>query len=622
MKKIWPSCCVIAFSSVAAYYGNALQTSYALSNATLDAYARKKEWKLVSIRLGPLDNVGFITQSVNHRRLFERVPFEVMNIDNALSGIMQIVGNNQTGVFSLYNLKHGSEDMNTVYESRKKSSKNQHTYAIEDAQKFVSIVLGGDPADYAPNISLKAAGLDSLSTMEVVNHVHKETNRNDFKPSDIDDRFTVSSLVNYIQSTRSHNPDYTQEPGHFSAASIVPLEESSEEDVPQTSNVVENNITDVPVSISGACLYKEISLNKELRILTVKIPASLIEFSTLLSALETSDILILRQAQPLVFNHGAPIESSDETTVANFMDNYVELAHAFETTESVVVVAVEGEARGGGMLFPAIADVCVATKDASFGLPEIHRNMIPSVVSKALVERLGRSITRRLSLTGESFSADDAMRMGLVDKVLENNDVDRYIADLVRRWDARESATHFIKKKLLPRDTSQTAMGMGTIAGTWLMQQTSSPMEDHEVLSCSFYEKDIAILTMCDSKYQNTMTLEMTAAIRSILPRLQREAKVIILTSSLKHFHVGLNPAKAREWRNRPTCHVAADMKESYMGFVELANLGIPLIAVLNGKVYGGGIPISLWCDYRIASNDVDFHYGNISRGMYYEFTL
>ena len=112
------------------------------------------------------------------------------------------------------------------------------------------------------------------------------------------------------------------------------------------------------------------------------------------------------------------------------------------------------------------------------------------------------------------------------------------------------------------------------------------------------------------------MTFEMTAALRNIIPRLKKEAKVIILTSSLSHFHVGLNPAKAREWKNRPAVHVAADMKECYMGFVELARLGLPIIAVLNGKVYGGGMPIALWCDFRIATHDVDMHFGNLSRGM------
>ena len=33
-------------------------------------------------------------------------------------------------------------------------------------------------------------------------------------------------------------------------------------------------------------------------------------------------------------------------------------------------------------------------------------------------------------------------------------------------------------------------------------------------------------------------------------------------------------------------------------------------------KCVGGGLPIALWCDYRIATSDIDMHFGNLSRGM------
>ena len=105
----------------------------------------------------------------------------------------------------------------------------------------------------------------------------------------------------------------------------------------------------------------------------------------------------------------------------------------------------------------------------------------------------------------------------------------------------------------------------------------------------------------------------MTNAIQSIIPHLKREAKVIVLHPSLPHFYVGANPSHSQEWANRPTCQVAANMKECYIGFIELATLGIPIIAVMNGKVYGGGLPITLWCNYRIAMEDINIHFGNLS---------
>jgi hypothetical protein len=118
--------------------------------------------------------------------------------------------------------------------------------------------------------------------------------------------------------------------------------------------------------------------------------------------------------------------------------------------------------------------------------------------------------------------------------------------------ESRIPATKFIKNQLLPR-APLYSIATGTVAGTWLMQQhrNDGAVGEHQVLRVSI-DNSVAILTMCDTTFQNTMTFEMTAAIRSVIPRLKRDAKVIILRSSLNHFHVGLNPAKVRDWSNRP----------------------------------------------------------------------
>ena len=49
----------------------------------------------------------------------------------------------------------------------------------------------------------------------------------------------------------------------------------------------------------------------------------------------------------------------------------------------------------------------------------------------------------------------------------------------------------------------------------------------------------VATLTMRDGIYQNTMSFEMTAAIRSVIPHLRAEARASVLASSLANFHVG-----------------------------------------------------------------------------------
>jgi hydroxymethylglutaryl-CoA synthase len=571
-----------------------MQVNYAMANAAMDAAARSDP-KALSIRLGPLDDVGFITRGKAHRVLLESVPFHLLRIDNVLEGIVKLVLTRRlTGVLGLYECKRAALESNAI-----ETSPQTITYTLQEAQKFMSIVLGGTPNQYPPDKSLKAAGLDSLSTMEVVHHINEQTRRKKFTPSDVTETFTVQDLVETINQDRDFRSLYDDSKA---STPVIPKDMKSYH-APQE-------------------VKKDAAKNQTGDVTNFKIPPLLKDFEGVKKALTEAKILILRQEDARIFNHGAPIDTGDEDDVARFIDEYVALVEAFENSEAVVVAVIQGEVRGGGMIFPGMADVCLATGCASFGLPEIHRGMIPAIVSRTLVDRLGKAATRRMALTGECINAQRAMEMGLIDRVLDDCEevILREVENLVRRWEKGTciKAARTIKTELIPRNVARPR-AMGTVMGTWLRQkrddEKSTP--NLEILDLSI-ENKVATLTMRDSLGQNTLRSEMTEAIRELIPRLQREARAIILTSGHNNFHVGLNPSRAREWaeQNLPISYVAAKLKETYMGFIELATLGIPIICVLNGKVHGGGLPIAFWCDYRIACFDVDMHFGNISRGM------
>jgi len=91
--------------------------------------------------------------------------------------------------------------------------------------------------------------------------------------------------------------------------------------------------------------------------------------------------------------------------------------------------------------------------------------------------------------------------------------------------------------------------------------------------------------------------------------------RAIVLRSSLSHFHVGANPHEMRSWQGLPRTEIAHKMKKMYAPFLRLFAV-CPIVSVLNGRVYGGGMPIALWSDYRVGVADLDVHYGNITRGM------
>jgi enoyl-CoA hydratase len=82
-----------------------------------------------------------------------------------------------------------------------------------------------------------------------------------------------------------------------------------------------------------------------------------------------------------------------------------------------VVAAVNGWCLGAGMEIAAACDMRLAAETAVFGMPEVKLGL-PSVIEAALLPSLiGWGRTRRILMTGETFSATDAAAWGLVEEV-------------------------------------------------------------------------------------------------------------------------------------------------------------------------------------------------------------
>jgi enoyl-CoA hydratase/carnithine racemase len=89
-----------------------------------------------------------------------------------------------------------------------------------------------------------------------------------------------------------------------------------------------------------------------------------------------------------------------------------------------VIARIGGYALGAGMELAASCDLRVAAEGAVFGMPEVRLG-IPSVVEAALLPALvGWGRAREMLLLGETFDAQAALRMGLVDAVVPAPELD------------------------------------------------------------------------------------------------------------------------------------------------------------------------------------------------------
>ena len=79
-----------------------------------------------------------------------------------------------------------------------------------------------------------------------------------------------------------------------------------------------------------------------------------------------------------------------------------------------VVARVNGAAIAGGVGLVCCCDVAVAAAEASFAIAETRLGLIPATIGPYVVAAIGARAARRYFLTGESFRAAEALRLGLV----------------------------------------------------------------------------------------------------------------------------------------------------------------------------------------------------------------
>ena len=97
------------------------------------------------------------------------------------------------------------------------------------------------------------------------------------------------------------------------------------------------------------------------------------------------------------------------------------VAEKIENLSKPVIGAVNGYALGGGMEVALACDFIIASKSAKFGLPEVRYGIIPGWGgTQKLPKLVGKGNAMEIILSGEMIGAEDALRMGLVNRVVDN----------------------------------------------------------------------------------------------------------------------------------------------------------------------------------------------------------
>jgi enoyl-CoA hydratase len=104
-----------------------------------------------------------------------------------------------------------------------------------------------------------------------------------------------------------------------------------------------------------------------------------------------------------------------------------------------VVARVNGVALAGGFGLMMACDLVVAADDAEFGTPEINLGLWPFMISAVLKRNLPRKIALEMMMTGRRYSADEAKRWGMVNRVSPRAGLDAAVDELVMELAGKSS---------------------------------------------------------------------------------------------------------------------------------------------------------------------------------------
>jgi enoyl-CoA hydratase/carnithine racemase len=96
----------------------------------------------------------------------------------------------------------------------------------------------------------------------------------------------------------------------------------------------------------------------------------------------------------------------------------------FARLPQVTIAAVRGYALGGGCMLAAAQDLRIAEASARFGLPEVTLGFNPSYGIARILDVVGGGPARDLLLTGRAVDAAEALRMGLVTRVVPDGELE------------------------------------------------------------------------------------------------------------------------------------------------------------------------------------------------------
>jgi len=201
-------------------------------------------------------------------------------------------------------------------------------------------------------------------------------------------------------------------------------------------------------------------------------------------------VIIITGAGDRAFIGGVDVRAMkdlDPAGAEKFITDLHKCFLAIRQSPKIVIASINGYALGGGLELAASCDLRLSSERAQFGMPEVKVG-IPSVIESALLPRLiGLGPAAELVYTGQMIDAQEAWRIGLVNKVVPHQELATTTYQLAKQLLLNAPTALIIQKKLIAQ-WLELPLSQGIEAGINAFKESYKTGEPREGME-AFLEK-------------------------------------------------------------------------------------------------------------------------------------
>jgi len=171
---------------------------------------------------------------------------------------------------------------------------------------------------------------------------------------------------------------------------------------------------------------------------------------TLKDWIENRDLrVVLFNANGKCFSAGVDVAEHMGDLVPKMIESFHGMFRLMDKLGAVTVSSVYGSCLGGGCELAIFCDLVIADDTAKFGQPEIQVGVLPPIAAQIMPRIIGRKAAMDLILSGRIVSAQEAMGMGLINKVVAKGDLPKETQEFIKPYLSLSAEVLRVTKKTI-----------------------------------------------------------------------------------------------------------------------------------------------------------------------------